>query len=310
MIFSIIHTTSYKYDNYVTYCHNIAILKPKDFLGQKLLEYHLEITPKPSTLNDNLDFYGNTSTNFSIDKQHKELIVTARSKVERMYELQKNIFDFKVSKELTLEDALKSLNSLESDVIEAKQFLLDSVLINNISTNIRAYANESFKPKRSVFEAANELMKRIFTDFKFDTQFSTIATPIEEVMKAKKGVCQDFAQVAIACVRSVGLPAKYVSGYIETLPPPGKEKLVGTDASHAWFSVFIPGFGWVDFDPTNNQIPKNQHIVISYGRDYYDVPPLKGVIYGSGKSVMDVSVDIRSYSSSQNQEQSQSQKMI
>src|SRR5690606_13062541 len=130
---------------------------------------------------------------------------------------------------------------------------------------IKTYAEVSFKPNRPVFEAAFELMQRIYTEFEFDSEFSTIATPIHEVMKEKKGVCQDFAQIAIACVRSIGLPARYVSGYIETLPPPGKEKLVGTDASHAWFSVYIPTFGWIDFDPTNNQVPKNQHITVSWG---------------------------------------------
>ncbi|WP_405566273.1 transglutaminase N-terminal domain-containing protein [Polaribacter sp. Asnod6-C07] len=293
MIFSIIHQTIYKYDNNVTYCHNLAILKPKLFAGQELLEYDLEIEPKPTVINENIDFFGNSVTHFSIEKQHKELIVTAKSKVNRSYELQKNDINSEACKAITLETALSKLNSLTPEIIEAKQFLLDSVLIKNISSTIKDYAKVSFKKDRSVFDAANELMKRIFTEFKFDSNFSTIATPIQEVMEAKKGVCQDFAQLAIACVRSIGLPARYVSGYIETLPPPGKEKLVGTDASHAWFSVFIPEFGWVDFDPTNDQIPKNQHIVISYGRDYYDVPPLKGVIYGSGKSIMDVSVDIR-----------------
>ncbi|APZ48146.1 transglutaminase [Polaribacter reichenbachii] len=293
MVFSIIHKTIYKYDNNVTYCHNLAILKPKLFAGQRLLDYKLEITPKPTVIKENIDFFGNSVTHFSIEKQHKELIVTAVSKVDRSYELQQNNLSSETYKSITLETALLKLNTLNPESIDAKQFLLDSVLIKNISSTIKDYAKESFKKDRSVFEAANELMKRIFTEFKFDSNFSTIATPIQEVMEAKKGVCQDFAQLAIACVRSIGLPARYVSGYIETLPPPGKEKLVGTDASHAWFSVFIPDFGWVDFDPTNNQIPKDQHIVISYGRDYYDVPPLKGVIYGSGKSIMNVSVDIR-----------------
>lgn len=293
MVFSIIHKTIYKYDNFVTYCHNLAILKPKDFVGQELLEYELEISPKPTVISETIDFFGNSVANFSIEKQHKELIVTAKSKVARSYELQEDALTSKICKDITLEKALSKLNSLDSEVIDAKQFLLDSVFIKNISTPIKEYAKISFKKERSVFEAANELMQRIFKEFKFDSDFSTIATPIDEVMKEKKGVCQDFAQVAIACVRSMGLPARYVSGYIETLPPPGKEKLVGTDASHAWFSVYIPDFGWVDFDPTNNQIPKNQHITVAYGRDYYDVPPLKGVIYGSGNSTMDVSVDIR-----------------
>jgi transglutaminase-like putative cysteine protease len=293
MVFSVIHKTKYKYDNFVTYCHNLVNLKPKDFAGQEVLEYELEISPKPSVINENIDFFGNSVTHFSIEKQHKELIVIAKSKISRSYELQSNNFNSDECKAITLEKAILKLNIITPQIIDVKQFLLDSTFIKDISTSIQEYAKVSFKKDRSVFEATNELMQRIFKEFKFDSDFSTIATPIEEVMKEKKGVCQDFAQVAIACVRSIGLPARYVSGYIETLPPPGKVKLIGTDASHAWFSVYIPGFGWVDFDPTNNQIPKNQHITVAYGRDYYDVPPLKGVIYGSGNSIMDVSVDIR-----------------
>jgi transglutaminase-like putative cysteine protease len=294
MVFSLIHKTSYKYDNTVSYCHNLAILKPRNFKGQELLDYHLEITPKPTTFKENIDFFGNTVFHFSIENQLKELTVTATSKVKRIYEAQNDI-KTSTCKTITLEEAQKKLKKITPEIIDAKQFLLDSTFVKNISAEIKDYARISFNKERSVFEAANDLMKRIFTDFTFDPSFSTVATPIDEVMREKKGVCQDFAQVAIACIRSIGLPAKYVSGYIETLPPPGKEKLIGTDASHAWFSVFIPDFGWVDFDPTNNQIPKNQHIVTAYGRDYYDVPPLKGVIYGSGKSTMNVAVDIRPF---------------
>ena len=152
---------------------------------------------------------------------------------------------------------------------------MESIFIRRADDSIRDYAEVSFKRNRSVFDAAYELMQRIYTDFQFVPGFTSISTPVAEVMKEKKGVCQDFAQIAIACIRSVGLPARYVSGYIETVPPKGKEKLVGADASHAWFAIFIPGFGWVDFDPTNNLIPMDQHIVVGWGRDYYDVPPLK-----------------------------------
>jgi transglutaminase-like putative cysteine protease len=306
MVFSLIHKTSYKYNNTVSYCHNLAILKPRNFKGQELLDYELEIIPKPTTYKENIDFFGNTVVHFSIENQLKELTVTAISKVKRNFEEQNDIKSSSC-KAISLLEAQQKLKKITPENIDAKQFLLDSVFIKNISSDIKKYATISFKKDRSVFEAANELMKRIFDEFKFDSSFSTVATPIEEVLKEKKGVCQDFAQVAIACVRSVGLPARYVSGYIETLPPPGKEKLVGTDASHAWFSVFIPDFGWVDFDPTNNQIPKNQHITTAYGRDYYDVPPLKGVIYGSGKSTMDVSVDIRPAKEQQQQQQQQQQ---
>lgn len=293
MIFSVIHKTTYTYTNNVTYCHNLANLKPKSFNGQEILEYELNIEPKPTVIHNNIDFFGNEVTHFSIEKQHKKLVVTTKSTVKRTYESQQNAVISDACKKITVAEALSKLKNVTPEIIDAKQFILDSSFIKNISDEIKKYATVSFQKERSVFEATNELMQRIFKEFKFDVSFSTVATPIDEVLKAKKGVCQDFAQVAIACLRSVGLPARYVSGYIETFPPPGKEKLFGTDASHAWFSVFIPDFGWIDFDPTNNQIPKNQHIIVAYGRDYYDVPPLKGIIYGSGKSTLEVAVDIR-----------------
>lgn len=295
MEFQVLHTTSYNYENGVTFCHNMATLKPKTMVGQTLVDYELEITPTPSDLSERLDFFGNTITRFSIQKHHTELKVTAKSTVLRDYTLQPDIATSNSGTTITLNKALEVLHSNVPEYIDVKQFILESIFIAKINAEIKAYAEVSFKPNRPIFEAAFELMQRIYTEFEFDPEFSTIATPIHEVIKAKKGVCQDFAQIAIACVRSVGLPARYVSGYIETIPPPGKEKLVGTDASHAWFSVYIPTFGWVDFDPTNNQIPKNQHITVSWGRDYYDVPPLKGVIYSTGKNTMDVAVDIRPF---------------
>lgn len=293
MVFQVSHTTSYFYESGVTFCHNIATLRPKDMIGQTLLDYDIEISPEPTEVSEKSDFFGNTITRFSIQKYHKELKVTTHSKILRDYSLQPNIYESEAGKTITLQEALIALKSYEEPILEVRQFALESVLIARITPEIKAYAEISFKPDRSVFEAAFELMQRIYTDFEFDPEFTNVATPIHDVMKEKKGVCQDFAQIAIACVRSVGLPARYVSGYIETLAPPGKVKLMGADASHAWFSVYIPKFGWVDFDPTNNQIPKNQHITVSWGRDYYDVPPLKGVIYSTGKNKMKVAVDIR-----------------
>ena len=293
MIYQVLHTTTYNYEHGVSFCHNIATLKPKNVLGQTLLEYELQITPTPDELSEKIDFFGNTITRFSIQKQHTELKVKAISKVQRNCNEIPNIYDDIEAQNITLEKTLKILNTTSSDILEAKQFCLESVLIANISPEIKAYAQVSLQPNRSVFQASFELMQRIFQDFEFNSKVTNVATPINEVMKLQKGVCQDFAQIAIACLRSVGLAARYVSGYIETLPPPGQEKLIGTDASHAWFSVYIPNFGWVDFDPTNNQIPSNQHIVVSYGRDYYDVPPLKGVIFSTGKNKLKVAVDIR-----------------
>jgi len=293
MVFQLSHSTSYKYGNGVTFCHNIATLKPRDFLGQTILSYDLEISPKPTEISERIDFFGNTITRFSIQQYHKELKVIAKSKVLRDYTLAPDIYQSPIGMAMTLDNAIEELKSTNQEILEVKQFILESILIAKISKNIKEYALASFKPNRPIFEAALELMERIFTDFEFNPNATNVATPIQEVMENKKGVCQDFAQIAIACVRSIGLPARYVSGYIETLPPPGKEKLVGTDASHAWFSLYIPKFGWVDFDPTNNQIPKNQHIIVAYGRDYYDVPPLKGVIFSSGENKMKVAVDIR-----------------
>jgi len=308
MNFLITHITEYSYNEEVVFCHNIATIKPRVSAGQKLLEYSIDISPKPTEFSEKIDFFGNNITRFSIQKEHNKLLVTSICKIARDYTPIKESFNSNECVKITLKKALLSLKSNNPANFEAKQFILDSILIRNSKTNIKEYAMRSFKPNRSVFEATNELMHRIFTDFDFVSGFTNVSTPLDVVMEEKKGVCQDFAQIAIACLRSVGLPARYISGYIETLPPPGKPKLVGVDASHAWFAVFIPSFGWVDFDPTNNIIPENQHIVVGWGRDYYDVPPLKGVIYSSGSSKLKVSVDIRQYNeptSSMSQSQSQ-----
>ncbi|WP_067149295.1 transglutaminase family protein [Pseudotamlana agarivorans] len=293
VVFDLWHKTKYKYEQGASFCHNLVTLKPKNFPGQELLDYRLEISPTPSEVSERVDFFGNTIATFSIQENHEELTVIARSKIARDYKSQISNENIEARNKVTIEEALVLLKGIEPDIINARQYVLFSPLITKMSPKIKKYAEVSFKPGRSLYEAAHELMQRIFIDFDFVSGFTNIATPLDEVMNAKKGVCQDFAQVAIACVRSMGLPARYVSGYIETVPPEGKEKLIGTDASHAWFSVFIPQFGWVDFDPTNNQVPKDQHIVVAHGRDYYDVPPLKGVIYSTGKNDMEVSVDLR-----------------
>lgn len=292
MIFNITHTTKYDYNAPVSYCHNIATLRPRDSTGQQLLDYTIDIKPEPAEISERVDFFGNYITRFSIQTRHTVLKVETKSKVIRDYGKYHESFYTEACKSVTLIDALEALKSNSVEVLDAKQFVLESIFIRRTDDSIKQYAELSFKGNRSVFEAAYELMQRIYTDFDFVSGFTSISTPIDEVMKEKKGVCQDFAQIAIACIRSIGLPARYVSGYIETLPPEGEEKLVGADASHAWFSIYIPTFGWVDFDPTNNQIPLDQHIVVGWGRDYYDVPPLKGVVYGSGKSKLKVAVDI------------------
>jgi len=290
MKFTVKHSTKYIYNASVSFCHNIATIKPRNSAGQKLLSYNLHINPGPANISDRVDFFGNNITRFSIQQPHKELHVIAESIIDRSYNAVKDSFFSEECTKVTLRQAYEMLKANDNlDILEAKQYTLESIFIRNISSIMKDYALVSFQPNRSVFEATHELMKRIYTDFDFVSGFTTISTPLNEVMEEKKGVCQDFAQIAIACLRSIGLPARYMSGYIETIPPPGKKKLIGADASHAWFAVFIPSFGWVDY-----QIPGNQHLVIGWGRDYYDVPPLKGVLFGAGKSKLDVMVDIRS----------------
>ena len=179
----------------------------------------------------------------------------------------------------------------DDDTLDAQQYRLNSpqVVINQEMMN---YAERSFLEGRLIIDAVLDLMERIHRDFTYDPHFTTIATPLLDVLKHRRGVCQDFAHLAIGCLRSMGLAARYVSGYIETTPPEGQKRLVGADASHAWFSVYVPKMGWIDFDPTNNQMPMDKHITVAIGRDFHDVTPLKGVIFGGGKHKLKVSVDV------------------
>lgn len=308
MIYNIYHKTEFNYQNNVTFSHNIARLKPKETSYQKLLGYSTEITPEVYETHEFIDMFGNFNTHMLIREPHQSLSVIGKSKVKIFPELIDNHIDFIKSNSITYKRAIERLHKFQSSDLQAKQFLFESELIPTSSQNIANYALESFQPNRDLFEATNEFMQRIFHDFEFLSGFSDITTPVEEIFEAKKGVCQDFAQFAISALRTIGLPAKYMSGYIETLPPEGETKLFGVDASHAWFSVYIPNAGWVDFDPTNNLIPREQHILLGSGRDYHDISPLKGVVFSSGNSNLSVMVDVRREETpTQIQSQSQSQ---
>lgn len=293
MIYEIYHETKFEYGAIVTFSHNIARLKPKTCLTQTLLEYNLNISPKPYETNEFVDYFENTNNFMLIRESHKSLIVTAISKVERInsaiYEHIKKLQEVKI----TFKEAKDRLAKFNSEDVFAKQYLFETDSIPTASDDIKAYVLESFNDNKNLFESINEFMKRIFTDFKFVSGFSDVTTPIETIFREKKGVCQDFAQFAISSLRSIGIPTRYVSGYLETLPPEGKEKLFGADASHAWFSVYIPGFGWADFDPTNNKIPNEEYIILGYGRDYLDIAPLKGVVQSSGNSILGVKVNVQ-----------------
>ncbi len=293
MIYAIYHETRFDYAGLVTFSHNIARLKPKNCSTQKLLEYSLKISPNPYETNEFIDYFENTNNYMLIRESHKTLKVVATSTVKRVENEILKEFESLKNIKLTFKELKQRLSSYNKEDVLAKYFLFETQSIPTASNEIKDYALESFKEDRNIIEAASEFTARIFNDFKFVSGFSDITTPIDIIFKEKKGVCQDFAQFAISALRSIGIPTRYVSGYIQTLPAEGKEKLFGADASHAWFSIYIPDFGWADFDPTNNKIPDVQYIILGYGRDYLDISPLKGVVQSSGNSLLSVSVDVK-----------------
>ena len=289
MYHRIVHKTDYSYEVPVSLCHNIIRLIPRSTNKQFCKKSDVIINPEPDTIIEYEDFYGNKLVYFTIEKEHKKLSVHVISEIEKLLPVNEHPPEHS---RISWEEVCRLTHTITPDLLDVKQFVAATPM-TAADDAIASYARQSFPPGRSMYDASKNLMNRIYQDFKFQSGFTTIATPISLVMKERKGVCQDFAHVAIACLRSMGLPARYVSGYIETIPPPGVEKLVGVDASHAWFSVYIPQCGWVDFDPTNNIIPSNQHITIGWGRDYSDITPLKGIIMSSGRHELHVSVDVK-----------------
>jgi transglutaminase-like putative cysteine protease len=227
-------------------------------------------------LAEHMDYFGNHVSYFSIQQPHQTLTVTATSEIE----LYHGSGELALEADTPWDEVRRLLAEPSSDTArENRQFVLDSSLVPT-GPELAEYAAPSFPPGRPLLEAVRDLMARVHHEFIYDPGFSTVSTPLTEVLANRRGVCQDFAHLAIACLRSLGLAARYVSGYLETLPPPGQAKQRGADESHAWFSVFLPDVGWHDFDPTNNKVPLDQHIVTAWGRDYADVTPLKGVLFG------------------------------
>ena len=289
MHYRVIHRTEYDYQDSVTASYNEARLLPRFTTSQYCHGAELQIEPLPTDYREREDFFGNRVAYFTIREPHQRFVVTATSEVQVMP--QEAQLDFSLGTDWETV-GLSLRQELDPQTLNARQYTLDSPFVV-ADGELAAYARDSFPAGRSLLEAVHDLMQRIHRDFTYDPDFTTLATPLATVLAHRRGVCQDFAHLAIGCLRAQGLAARYVSGYIETLPPPGKEKLVGADASHAWFSVYVPELGWMDFDPTNNQIPVDRHIVVAWGRDYGDVTPLKGVIFGGGEHELAVSVDVR-----------------
>jgi len=293
MIYRIRHVTHYQYDKPVTLCYNMAYLLPRDTDYQNCLTSHIRIAPLQTTGQRRTDYFGNTVYYFSLEKPHLELVVDVTSEVQVLDAKYVRDLDLDLDLGSTCGQALMQLQqSRDLATLAAREFILDSPMAQT-SQALREYARPSFNRDRPLLSSVRELTQRIFTEFTYDPDSTHVATPLNEVLKKKRGVCQDFAHLAIGCLRSLGFPARYVSGYLETFPPPGQEKLVGSDASHAWFAVYSPGEGWFEFDPTNNNMPAEHHITTAWGRDYGDVSPVKGVFFDGGKSQkLKVSVDV------------------
>lgn len=285
MRYRVMHETRYDYDAPVGHCQNQACLLPRDTPEQRCAGSRLQVAPLPVQLDERRDYFGNRVSHFAIETPHTLLAVRAESEL---------IVDPPPGPDDSpaWERAREQLRAaLDQAGLEARGLALASPFAEPDPALID-YARPSFPAGRPLLEAVMDLTERIHAEFDYDPHSTTVVTPLVEVLQQRRGVCQDFAHLAIACLRELGLAARYVSGYLETLPPPGQPKLQGVDASHAWFAVYVPEQGWYDFDPTNRQMRTVQYITTAWGRDYGDVTPLKGVVYGGGAHRLSVAVDV------------------
>jgi transglutaminase-like putative cysteine protease len=287
--YRITHRTTYQYSDDVTSSYGRGFLTPRDSARQRCSSHELVIEPGASDSSTSRDGYGNVSSYFHVTERHRALTITSRSIVEvdpppaTSYASGSALAPWEISRPVGTDGAL------------AVEFTLD-LQKPEITDAVREYAAPSFSPGRPLIEVLRDLNARIHHDFTYRSGSTTVSTQVAEVLAAGEGVCQDFARLAIACLRAHGLAASYVSGYLATDPPPGRERMVGIDATHAWASVWTPQSQWLGFDPTNDQMVDERYVVVGYGRDYADVPPLRGIIYtDSESSKIDVSVDVAPY---------------
>jgi transglutaminase-like putative cysteine protease len=287
MNYHITHRTLYEYAAPVSVSHHVARLEPRITSTQSRESFSLRIFPEPALRKARVDYFGNQLCFFAIQEVHSKLEIITSSRVAVRAE--KPVCNESTAPWESV--AAMFRDPVSPEVVEPYQFVFDSPHIR-ASLELSDYARESFAEETPLLAGARDLTRRIFKDFKFDPKATTVATPLEEVWDKRRGVCQDFAHLGIACLRSLGLSARYISGYLRTCSPEGKPRLVGVDASHAWFSVFSPSTGWVDFDPTNNVQPAEEYITVAYGRDYGDVSPVAGILTGGGKHDVKVSVDV------------------
>ncbi|MBR4126728.1 MAG: transglutaminase family protein [Alphaproteobacteria bacterium] len=286
------HKTVYGYSYPVTLSHHLARLKPRETLYQHILSSVVSVTPEPAFEKEETDAFGNTSSFFIVETPHTEMTIVSDFTAEITPPVYPD-----PARTLSCAGTAELLRHPDTpELLEASLMTNPSCFIP-LMPEIKKYASVSVDSGRPVLEAAEEIMRRIYRDFKYDPAATSIATPINQTLAMKRGVCQDFAHVGIACLRSFGLAARYVSGYIRTHRKSGPERqneieMIGGDASHAWFSVYVPDFGWVDLDPTNNMYMQSEHLTVGWGRDFDDMSPVKGMMTGGGNHTISVDVAV------------------
>ena len=289
MQLEITHETHYAYQPAVETAQHVAHLRPPSSAHQQLLSHTLKIDPTPSQMSESLDVYGNLCSFFSLQDVHEQLSVVARSLVQTSAPAwAQSAMTWEQVRERFRYRAGARFNA-------ASEFVFASPYVPRHNDFV-AYARPSFGPGVSLLAAAQDLMERIYSDFTYSSESTEVNTPAVEALALRKGVCQDFAHIMVACFRAMGLPARYVSGYLLTHPAPGQPRLIGSDASHAWASVYVPDqagdLGWCDFDPTNNRAPGEDYVTLAIGRDYSDVSPMRGVIHGGARHILSVAVTV------------------
>jgi len=292
VIYEVVHRTRYDYDGPVTVSLGQVHQLAADVDGQRCLRCSLAISPEPEHKRERRDYFGNRAAVFSIREPHTRLEVTTSALVDATGRPERFGADGDRPWETVIAVEGRDAAPTDRPPLEVVEFALDSTLVTR-SAGLADYARQSFAPRRGLAEAVTELSSRIHADFAFDPEATDVDTPLEEVVERRRGVCQDFAHVMIGCLRSLGLAARYVSGYLETIPPPGQRRLVGADRTHAWVGVHTGDGSWIGVDPTNDRLAGRRYVTTAHGRDYADVPPLKGVIFTDAEeSVLTVSVDV------------------
>ncbi|HUR32506.1 MAG TPA: transglutaminase family protein [Vicinamibacterales bacterium] len=282
MLYRVEHATRYRYDAPVSQCQSEVRLTPRSLPWQTVLDTKIESVPAPAWVGTRKDYFGNDVCSFWIQERHDRFSTIATSRVEVTPRPSIS------SDGLSWEEARARLTEHATpDALEAFEFVFDSALVKSAPA-LAEYARPSFAPGRPLVAAVEELSHRIYTEFTYKPDSTSIDTPPIETLRLKRGVCQDFSHVMIGALRSYGLAARYVSGYLRS----GTEQK-GSEASHAWVGVFVPGVGWLDLDPTNDVRPDVNHVTIAWGRDYADVTPMKGIALGGGNQLVDVDVRVR-----------------